>query len=99
MLIGVFSGLQSGHLYDPYTGEAFSQKESQARWCFDEASRLLQEAGRLPELTRKWDEPAKQWTGKCGAEHRELQQLVIDARADLRVRKKSGSADREPTDN
>lgn len=87
MLIGAFSGAASGEIWDPYTHEPLSDQESTARWCFDEASRLIQEAGRLPKLTRKWDEPAKQWTGKCQKDHPELHQVLAQTRQDLRDKK------------
>lgn len=88
MLVGAFGGASAGKIYDPYTGEPLSEKESVARWCFDEASRLIQEAGRLDRLARTWDEPARQWTAKCRAEHAELHQVMVETRSQLQARGK-----------
>ncbi len=89
MIVGAFSGVASGEIWDPYTHEHLSEQESTARWCFDEASRLIQEAGRLDTINRKWDEPAKQWTGQCRKDHPELQQVLVETRSQLRKRGKN----------
>ena len=88
MLIGAFGGVASGQIWDPYSNERLSDQASAARWCYDESGRLLQEAGRLDTINRKWDEPAKQWTAKCREDHPDLHQVLTQTRADLRSRKK-----------
>lgn len=88
MIIGAFSGVASGKIWDPYTGEQLSELKSTARWCMDESSRLLQQAGRLDHITRQWEEPAKQWIGKCAKDHPDLHQVMVETRSQLRTRGK-----------
>lgn len=88
LLIGVISGVLSGEIWDPYTGEHRSDQESAARWCFDEASQLMQEAGRLDKHSRTWDQLAKQWTAKCRADQPDLHQVLLQTRSELRTRGK-----------
>lgn len=88
MLIGSIGGVARGEIYDPYTGEHLDAQASAARWCFDESSRLFQEAGKLESINRRWEEPAKQWIAKCRDEHPELLQVMMQTRDDLRKRGK-----------
>lgn len=89
MLIASFGGVASGQIWDPYTGEHLSTAESQARWCYDESSRLLQDAGRRERIQRQWEEPAKQWIAKCSKAHPDLHQVIVATRTDLRQRGKA----------
>ena len=84
MLVGALSGIATGDIYDPYTGEHLSTQKSDARWCFEEASRLMQQAGTMEKLNRRWEEPARQWTAKCRDSHPELHQALVETRRNLK---------------
>lgn len=88
MVIGAVSGLMSGDIWDPYTGQHLSERQSAERWCFDEASRLMQQAGTMDKLSRKWDEPARQWRAKCRDAHPDLHQALVETRSDLKRKPK-----------
>lgn len=90
MLVGAISGAANGHLWDPYTGQHFSEQAGGEEVCYVDARRLLQEAGELSKLTRSWDEPVREWQAKCRKNHPDLYQLLMDTRTDLLKRGKEG---------
>lgn len=88
MLIGAFGGASRGELWDPYTGQRWRQRSETDVACYDEARRLIAAAPDLDKLTRKWDEPAREWQTKCREEHPDLYKIIVDTRAELIARGK-----------
>lgn len=85
MLFGAISGAMSGEIWDPYTDEHLSTQQSTARWCYEESSRLIQQAGTMNSLTRRWEEPARQWTAKCREKHPDLHQVLMQTRRSIKA--------------
>ncbi|TXC78036.1 hypothetical protein FRC91_04715 [Bradymonadales bacterium TMQ1] len=81
--IGAFSGLRSGQVWDPFTGEQVGAT-SVEHDCRQDATGLLMEAGRLTTLSASWENRHRRWVTRCKGEEPVAFSMLRSARSELR---------------
>lgn len=81
MMIGVVQGINSGEVWDPYTGHRHEEGE-----CIERTRGLVQSAAELDRLKPKWEGRYREWGVRCKDNHPELYELLKRTRSDLQER-------------
>lgn len=84
MLIGVWQGISTKQVWDPYTNEPVYAAEGGEADCVERGRKLLLSAGKLSSLERSWAEPHREWQMRCRATHLELSDALQKTRDELR---------------
>lgn len=84
MLLGVWKGITSERVWDPYTNVPVYAGDNDGDDCVERGRKLLVSAGQIGALERSWAEPHREWQMRCREAHLELSDALQKTRDELR---------------
>lgn len=92
MVVGVWSGIQTGNVEDPFTGKEVAIQAVGEYNCLETARQLL-DVPDSKKPSRHWEGRYTDWVSHCSDKHRDIYRLLEKTRSELLNRTSTGIKD------